>query len=163
MTMHTSLRLLLRRARPVLVAVVAACADVRPLDPVNEWEVARARWAERGPSHYTYESRSTCFCIVNVTFWHRVEVKDGQVIGVTRLQDFPFPDLPTPSAWQTIPVLFDRARPAEASSVVVERIVEYDPALGYPRRIDVRCSRMVADCDNTVETRNLVAVATAGR
>lgn len=156
----------MQRRHLVLCAIAllaTACSDTLPVDPTADWTAARARWSERGPSHYTYESRSACFCIVNVTFWHRVEVRDGRVIAVTPLETFPFPGSLPLTTWQTIPELFERARPAEQGSFVVERTVEFDPVLGYPRRIAVRCGPQIADCDNTVEARNLVAIGVASQ
>jgi hypothetical protein len=151
----------MQRALPWITALlIAGCSDDLPLEPAAEWDAARARWAERGPSHYTYESRSACFCLPNVTYWHRVEVRDGQVIAVTPLENFSFPGTAPLSAWQTVPDLLERAQPVRptAGSFEVTRTVEYDPTFGYPRRIETRCGPNVADCDNTVEARNLVAV-----
>jgi hypothetical protein len=139
-----------------VAALLASCSDSLPTTPTAEWDAARARWAERGPSHYTYETRSICFCIITVTFWHRVEVRDGQVIAVTPIESFPTSGTVPLTTWRTIPQLLERAQPVNGSAPFeVQRIVEYDPTLGYPRRIETRCGPMVADCDNTVEARNL--------
>ena len=148
---------------PRLLALVTSlllsgCTDRLPLSPDDEWAEARARWDARGPSHYTFETRSLCFCIVNVTYWHRVEVRDGRVVAVTPVDSVPFPPVGPVTTWPTVPQLFERARRTREVTFIERQEVEYDPALGYPTRINVVCGRQVADCDQETTARNLRAV-----
>ncbi|MCU0636963.1 MAG: DUF6174 domain-containing protein [Gemmatimonadaceae bacterium] len=146
------------RLLPFVVFLAGCVEGDLVLSPDNRWAEARAQWERRGPTQYTYEVRSICFCFANVNQWHRVEVRNGAVVAVTQLEGPTFSGSVPLSAWPTVPQLFERARPVVGNSVVVELITEFDPALGYPTRITQRCSREVADCDSETLARNLRVV-----
>lgn len=147
-----------RRVLPILTLGVAACAEADlVVNPETAWTTARTTWERRAPRRYHYEIRTACFCIVQVTQWNRVDVRDGRVIRVTQIEGQLFPGVVPLSAWPTIPELFERARPT-SGGFVRSIDVDYDRDFGYPRRITVRCGPQVADCDSDTEARNLTVL-----
>ena len=48
---------------------------------------AEARWADRGFTDYSIESRSGCFCPPEVSAWVRIDVMNGEVIRATVLEN----------------------------------------------------------------------------
>jgi hypothetical protein len=55
--------------------------------------------------------------------------------------------------------VFDLIEGASQQSVYTEIEVEYDPTLGYPSRLNLRCKANVTDCGATYELQNLVPFA----
>jgi hypothetical protein len=148
----------LRLLALVSVVWLGGCSGELPLTPDDEWTQARARWDTRGPTNYTFEVRSLCYCIANVNFWHRVEVRGGRVVAVTPVDSVPFPPVMPLTIWPTVPELFERARRTREVTFIERQEVEYDPTVGYPRRISVACGRQIADCDSETTVRNLRGV-----
>ncbi len=138
----------------VTFLLLSGCTDQLALSPSDEWAEARARRGDSpDPSHYAFETRSACYCIVNVTYCHRVEVRDGSVVAVTPVDGVPFPPVRALLIWRTVPHLFERARRRREVTFIERQDVEYDPTVGYPRRISVVCGRQVADCEQETMVR----------
>lgn len=139
-----------------LLAVLAACTDIVCPGPEDDLAAARARWARQGLTDYSFEYRRDCFCGPELLRWHRVEVRAGRVVAATPLEPWPAEWPRGPLDWYpTVEQLFeDAARPPQGEIVAVT--TRFDPALGHPLTITVRCSDRVADCDSQTLVRRLV-------
>jgi hypothetical protein len=58
-----------------------------------------------------------------------------------------------------VPEVFQLIESASHQSDYTEVEVEYDPTLGFPRRLDLRCKVDVTDCGAGYELQNLVPLA----
>ncbi len=141
-----------------LAAALPACHGPGPLSPREQQDLAAARalWRRAGLTAYTVETRTFCFCPVELSNWTRLTVRDGGIIGVEAV-DTAFPILPatSPGTWRTVDQLFlwleELARdPGYVSDVSVA----YDRTFGYPTEILSRCDQ-VADCGAQIYLRNL--------
>ena len=142
----------------VAVAPLAAAGCGGPLSPSQffELERARARWESAAMTSYTVESRILCFCPAHLAVWTRLSIRDNQVIDAQPLEPLPPGSFPTPAGWPTVTDLFDRIEQSIRAEYVESVTVRYDPVLGYPQRIAVRCQSNVVDCGVTYEMRSVV-------
>lgn len=121
-------------------------------------EVAAARWADRGPTDYSYVFDQLCECLYTQSV--RLTVRGGEVVSAEALPGSSPPIGPLdPELFPTVDELFDRLRIA-AGSDPVRFDVSFDPELGYPTRADVDVSAQVADDEYSFTARFLVADAT---
>lgn len=154
---------MLRPTRTLLLVLLAsACADANPLSP-HELSVlasAEARWKSRPFANYTYEIRQSCFCPPEVNQWTRVTVRDGHVVAADRVPPDSLYPPTTLQYWQPIDSLFARLRRNASDSsiggVYSDIVVEYDPVLGYPTRIEWREKPTVADAGAVYTLRNVM-------
>lgn len=131
-----------------------ACSDAT--GPGVSFELAEARWAAEGPSHYQYVYDLSCEC--GVTGPVRLNVENGVVTAFTLLPgSFVAGDPPEPDHFPTIDDLFARLR-AEAEADPVQFDVEYDDDLGYPTRASVDVGAQIADDEYTFRVTDFVAL-----
>jgi hypothetical protein len=139
----------------VALAALPACDIMGSEDAEERARLvqARSRWRGAGISDYTYEVRKLCFCPVEVVGPFSITVRGGAVSSVVYL--------PTGAAVVPMP---DRHPTVEGLFGVVEATlernpdrlaIEYDPALGYPRRIDVDTIVQAVDDEVTYEAASL--------
>lgn len=101
-----------------------------------EFQRARLRWEREGPSNYAMTVHRWCFCLQEATGSVVVVVRDGLVRSRAYTQTGEPVDARFASAFPGVEglfeVIFDAARQRPAALAV-----RYDPALGYPVRIDI--------------------------
>lgn len=142
----------------LLTASCNADSIASPRD-VARLNVAEARWQARPFADYTYEIRTSCFCIIEVVQWVRVTVQDGQVVAAVPVEQdgWPITDI---SPWEPIESLFATLRTSmtgHSPGSYVRITAEYDATLGYPLTIDYRASPAIADGDRSHTLRNVSA------
>ncbi|MBC7893799.1 MAG: hypothetical protein H7066_00205 [Cytophagaceae bacterium] len=147
----------MRPLRSVLVAflvLVSGCFN-DPLSSSEERQLREAKelWAEKGGLNYTVESRLSCFCPTHLAYWTKVTVRNGAVTAAEPVDPLPAFAEPSIVGWSTIAELF--ARIEERDAVVTDIDARFDPALGYPLEVTIRCQSNVADCGSSYTTRNL--------
>ena len=152
--------------RAALVGLVLLAAELLPacggeagLSPgeVMALAEAEARWADRGPVHYTLEVRRTCFCAPPSTDWAEIEVDHDTLVRVTLLATG---DSVPRAEWgirPPVPRLFEEIRTFH-SRLLKDVRADYDPATGYPRRMVFTAGGDVGDANYHVEARHLVAL-----
>lgn len=137
--------------RPILLylALLGACSLVGPLSPDERRALtaAEARWKARSFADYSYEIRVSCYCPPEMSQWTRVSVRGGQVTDAQPVEsDPPFP-ITTLGLWTPIDTLFAviRRSAADNTTYLEDVDVEFDRALGFPTRIELRAKKNVAD------------------
>ncbi len=133
----------LRSGTVLLAAVfVVGCATVGPEE--SELRIQRAAWQALGIADYDFQMSITCFCVTDVFRDVDIQVR-GNLITAIRYADTGQPvDTTAWNPYGTIETLFDRVQDAidrQAHSLVVE----YDPQLHYPRRIEIDLDQQMAD------------------
>lgn len=120
------------------LAGLAACSSATGVDERLQQQrlaLARARWDAREPAAYRFEVRYDCECLPEQLEWRVVEVRDGVVASIRRLDGTEFT-----RTWgaPTVEDLFARIEDALASGArrLVVR-VSYDSAFGFPRDLFV--------------------------
>ena len=135
-----------------LVVTLAVCSDAT--GPDRELAVARARWAQRGPTSYSITVAHLCFClgvgpavvtVRNGVVESRHYTRDGAPVPSTHADMFP-----------SVEGLFEKIEAAR-SEKVTRVSVSYDPTFGYPVRIALDYSSEYADDEVTYEATDLVA------
>jgi hypothetical protein len=108
-----------------------------------------------------FEVRLSCFCQAALPVFSRLDVRAGQVVAAEPLSPMPgAEDIPL-DAWPTVPDVFDIIESASHQSDYTEIGAQYDPTLGYPNRLELRCKADVLDCGATYELRNVTPLAGA--
>ena len=126
----------------VLAAVVltawlllVGCGEpVAPHGSISELRIHRQKWLSKRPSEYSYH------VVLNtgIGYVGTVHVTNGEA------RVFANPGTPVAAPWASIEAAFDRAEQSLAGSLY-EFEVEYDPTLGYPRRIWINPEKLTAD------------------
>ena len=142
------------------LSVLVSCSDPFDSGEEKELEQAQARWADAGPFDYQVEVRLSCFCQAALPVFSRLEVRAGQVVAATPLAPTPGDVIPL-DAWPTVPEVFESIESASRQSVYTEIEAQYEPSLGYPTRLELRCKADVLDCGGTYELQNITPI-TAG-
>jgi hypothetical protein len=144
-------------------AAFTACSGSSIAGPGDAQEFARAkaRWDARSFQDYRFEIRTFCFCPPEMTQWNRVVVRDGVVESATPVDENPVYPLSTTVYFRPIDTLFADLLQAmsqgDIKSPYSKIIVDYDPELGYPRRVEYRSKPTVADAGATIALRNVQA------
>ncbi len=145
----------------LVLLMIAGCAGSAPLSPAELTALARAesKWKARPFADYRYEMQQLCFCPPEVGRWTRVTVRQGKVVGAERVEpDSTFP-VTSLAYWGPIDSLFSRlrqfARDQGTNGVYRDIIVEFDPALGYPTRIEWVSRPTVQDAGAIYMLRNV--------
>jgi hypothetical protein len=136
------------------LAGVLACQS--PLSPGEREDLheAEARWASRGFINYSIESRSSCFCGMEVLEWVRIEVVAGQVTRVTMLESGEVITDARRSYWSTVEELFDSIRESHGQDYLSDVTVEFDPALGFPTEVVWIADDNIQDAGGSRSLRN---------
>jgi hypothetical protein len=143
-------------------ATLAACDSSGIAGPgdVRRLSEAKALWASRPFTNYTYEIRTSCFCPPEVTQWARVEVRNGAVVDVDAVDADPAFPITTLSYWTPIDTLFsdiERALSSGGFSSVYARVdVTYDAQLGFPTSIEYVAKPNIADAGASISVRSVV-------
>ena len=145
----------------MFLLMTAACAGSAPLSPADLTALSRAeaKWRARPFADYRYDMQQLCFCPPEVGRWTRVTIRQGKVVGAERVE--PDSTLPVTSLafWAPIDSLFSRlrqfARDQGNNGVYRDIIVEFDPTLGFPTRVEWVSRPNVLDAGATYMLRNV--------
>jgi hypothetical protein len=134
-----------------LIPLAAACHSPTALErATSDLDANRQRWAAQKLSSYQFTFDKYCFCAVGGPV--RVSVKDGVVVGVTRIATGEVVDtryIPTVDSL----FAFIEREIADHSDVLR---VTYDPSRGFPTEIYSDGSYQIADDEVTYTTKDLV-------
>lgn len=129
-----------------LATVLGGCTSTT--GPGGELDVARQRWAERGPSDYRITIQRSCECTPEMSGPVIVEVVDGAVTARAYAASGAAVAAEYAELFPAVPGLFaivDEARRERAPRMEVT----YDPELGYPSRISVDWNATTVDDEVT--------------
>ncbi len=141
------------------LSALVGCSDAFDSGEERELAQAQARWTQAGLLDYQMEVRLGCFCQAALPGFSRLTVQAGQVVAADPLTPTPgAEDIPL-AAWPTVAGVFDLIESASHQSDYTEIEVQYDPALGYPTRLELRCKADVLDCGARYELQNLTQAA----
>ncbi|HEX2080664.1 MAG TPA: DUF6174 domain-containing protein [Longimicrobium sp.] len=133
---------MIRRIRPLILALALAACDSPTESADVALEVHRRIWERQGIDDYRYELTRYCFCArLDVG----VQVRDGQVVEV---RDMESGQVLPQERWEevrTVDQLFESIRRARERGEFDE--VRYHPTLGYP---------LYADLDNSPDDGGVV-------
>lgn len=143
----------------VLTLLLVATACNTPLSPneLRQLVEAEARWASRGFADYAIEARESCFCPPALNQWSRVEVVDGLVDRVTVVATGTDVAEEDRTRFPTVEYLFDVIRRSNDRDYD-ELIVEFDPELGFPTRVELHDKPDVTDGGVAYFMRNASAL-----
>lgn len=143
-------------------AALTACdsSSIAGPDDFRQLAQAEARWNARPFADYSFEIRTFCFCPPEMAQWTRVSVINGVVVDADAVEpDSNFP-ITTLVYWQPIDSLFSDLHRVMSDgpfeSPYADIVVEYDPVLGYPTRIEYIEKPTVADAAATITVRNVI-------
>ena len=153
---------LMQRVAPMAAVLLAACefSSIVDVSDFRQVAAAEARWKARPFADYSYEVRVLCFCPPEITEWTRVTVRGGVVTAAVAVDPDPNCPIENIRYWVPIDSLFadlrltmtDRALRTYLEAIVVE----YDPELGFPTRIEYRAKANVIDGGSQFLLRNVV-------
>jgi hypothetical protein len=140
------------RAILVAVPVLGSCGDSTSTGPGIDFYAARSRWEKGHPAAYAYTLQRSCFCgspstspvvidVVGGVVQSRRYAETGMVVDVRLADDFP-----------PIDGLFEIIETA-AQDGAARLVATYDPALGFPTRIEIDSRENVADDEVTYDIR----------
>jgi hypothetical protein len=124
----------------------------------REFDHARAHWVQAALAGYEVEARLSCFCEAALPVFTRLVVHAGEVVAAAALEPAPAPATIPLDAWPTVPQVFELIESAARQSVYIGIDAQFDPELGYPRHVELRCKPDLVDCGATYELRNLMPV-----
>jgi hypothetical protein len=115
----------------------------------------RRQWESQRITDYRVQSRLICFCIGDATEPVVLQVRNRELVSVTRVSDgVAVP----PSEWSfryfTIDAMFDLIADVQAKGASEVRVT-YDPQLGYPTQVYLDMSARVADDERQFEISGL--------
>jgi hypothetical protein len=133
---------------PALLIALAGCSGALSPGQIRgeraELNVARGRWAARGPASYRYRFQYLCFCPASLVSAVEIHVRAGRVVAVldpaTGQPAPPAPGRPTPTVGELFGIV------ESALDRDVDWIdVQYDPVLGYPAVIRIDADTRTVD------------------
>ncbi len=140
----------------VLIFVLAACTAGAP----SEFDRNAAKWKDAGVSHYSFSLFIGCFCPFAQDMPLNIEVKDGEVVSLTRFDGTPIdptdPAYETYISYATIDLIFLKLETAltEAEGV----IVAYESVYGYPANIAIDYIKEAVDDELSFQISNFVVL-----
>lgn len=145
-----------RLKQSLLLSLVGVLACQSPLSPEERegLRAAEARWADRGFTDYSIETRSSCFCGTEVLNWVRIEVVDGQVVRATILETGEVITDGRIGYWETVEELFESIHESNDREYLTEVTVEFDEALGFPTEVQWIYDSSIQDAGGSRSLRN---------
>lgn len=140
--------------------LLTACSS-SPLSPgeLLTLRQAETRWAARSFQAYSYETRTSCGeCPHVIREWARVTVGDGSITGVVLVANDSTLPVQDWISFTTVDGLFARIRTYQHADWVRDVIIEFDPQLGYPVRIDVFANPGIMDAGGAQFTRHVAPI-----
>ena len=144
----------------LLGLVFAGCGTVVPdasaENAPETFDQAQALWSDKGIVNYQVTVQQTCFCPADLRQPMRVTVVDGKLVDIKGLEQ-PIQNKDQLDANRlTIIGLFEFIEQSEQREVH-KLNVDYDPRLGFPRRIDYDGHEMIADDEYQYELSDFQA------
>lgn len=136
----------------ILALTLSACS----LMPASEFNQNLARWNEADISHYKYDLVIGCFCPFFQDMPLTIEVKDGVVVSITRVDgtalDASDMNYQYYVPYATIDSLFTELKSeiAEADEVTVT----YDPLYGFPVDVAIDRIKLAVDDELSLQVTN---------
>lgn len=143
---------MMKRFLTLLVLAAACQAPTAPNDRAD-LEQARARWQALGADSYSFELNRGCFCVL-AGRRVLVTVQHGAVTGADYLDSKDAVEPLLLTYLPTVPDLFDLLE-AAIDGHPASFQVSYDPAYGYPTRIEIDFSASIADDQISFTARDL--------
>ncbi|NOH04154.1 MAG: hypothetical protein HND47_20365 [Chloroflexi bacterium] len=137
----------------ILALTLAACSAA----PQSDFDRNIAKWQDASISHYRYQLFLGCFCPFVEDMPLTIEVKDGEVVSITRPDGTPV-DSSNPSfdyyqSYATIDRLFLELE-AELNGEADEVLVTYDPLFGFPVSIAIDRIKEAVDDELSLQVSN---------
>ncbi|MDP1546735.1 MAG: DUF6174 domain-containing protein [Anaerolineales bacterium] len=140
-----------------LVLILVACSAAAP----SEYDQNLKKWQDSNIAHYRYTLFLGCFCIFENDMPLTVEVKDGEVVSVTRsdgtivnpsdsFYEFYEPYI----TMDRILLELETVLSSEADDVAVT----YDPAYGYPANIAIDYIKEAIDDELSIQVSDFVVL-----
>ncbi|MCQ3938054.1 MAG: hypothetical protein DPW18_13540 [Chloroflexi bacterium] len=137
----------------ILALTLAACSAV----PQSEFDENIAKWRDASISHYRYQLFIGCFCPFAEDMPLTIEVKDGEVVSMTRFDGTPIdpadPAYETYRLYSTMDRLFLELE-AELNGEADEVLVTYDPLFGFPVSIAIDRIKEAVDDELSLQVSN---------
>jgi hypothetical protein len=127
------------RAVVLLVCLALSACSAAPTpdaEPRGEVAAHERLWREAGLEDYRFAFRQECFCVREQVQPVTIEVRNGRIARVVANESGQDLSRETNLRWRTIPELFALIAEAQANGVD-PLMVQYDPRLGYPTRIEI--------------------------
>jgi hypothetical protein len=125
---------------------VAGCSLIGLAGERGRMEESRERWQQQGITTYEMKQDNLCSCPKEVRGPALITVRDGVVVSRVLIED----ELPVPpsaeASFGTVDDLFSRIEQALDQDFDLV-MADYDPQLGYPRRIFLDPDDDAADDD----------------
>jgi hypothetical protein len=115
---------------------------------------AQQRWEAAALTDYRFDFQQQCFCVREQVQPVTIEVRDGRISRVVSRETGEDVAAVQGLQWRTIPDLFRVISEARQNGVT-PLIVQYDPQLGYPVRIEA--GSLAADAGVIYAVSNLEA------
>ncbi len=119
----------------LLAIILTACSF-----GASEFDQNTAKWDNANVTHYRYNLDISCFCAFRSEMPLTIEVKDGEVVSMTRMDGSTVkagePLYDAAIAYSTMERVFDSLK-ADLNGGAEKVTVTYDPTYGYPNKIDI--------------------------
>jgi hypothetical protein len=136
-----------------LTLILAACSA----GASGELDQNIQKWEQANVSHYRYTLFVSCFCAFMEDMPLTIEVKDDQVVSITRadgsLVEPGDPSLEIYTSYSTIDNIFSKLQ-ADINGGADEVIVTYDATYGYPVTIAIDYIKDAIDDEISFEISN---------
>lgn len=120
----------------ILACILVACSA----NPATEFDKNLARWNSAKNSHYRYSLFIGCFCPFAGDMPLKIEVKDGEIISMTRFDGTAInktdPSYEIYTSYATIDRIFLNLE-ADLTGEADNITVTYDPTYGFPANVAV--------------------------
>jgi hypothetical protein len=123
-------------------------------DEPGDLAAAQQRWEAAALMDYRFDFQQQCFCVREQVQPVTIDVRDGRISRVVSRETGEDVAAVQGLQWRTIPDLFRVISEARQSGVT-PLIVQYDPQLGYPVRIEA--GSLAADAGVIYAVSNLEA------
>ncbi len=109
-----------------------------------------ARWKSHQVHNYTFDQLRSCFCAYGGEKM-RITVRSDSVVRVVRISDGTVLTEPSSNGYLPVDSLFGIITKRSGDSLVIE----YDPELGYPSKLDINPQLHPVDGGVLIESSNL--------
>jgi len=141
----------------IIAFMLAACAMM----PGNEFTQNRDKWKIAEVSHYRYDLFLGCFCAFRNEMPLTVEVKEGEVISITRADGTPVTaadsNLEIYHPYLTMDRLFSQLE-TDLAGGADEVTVTYDSTYGFPNEIAIDQIKAAVDDELSIQISNFTVL-----
>lgn len=141
----------------ILALILSACS----VGGKSEYAKNLEKWQNAGMAHYRYTLNIACFCPFAQDMPLTVEVRDGEVVSITKADGSPVapgdPAFEEYTRYATIDRIFSELK-TNLDGAADEVKVTYNPSHGYPTQIDIDRIKNAIDDELYLTISNLEAV-----